>query len=154
MALIAEQKLTKLHVPVRVCRANHTLVDAVDAHGVSVLSLNPAVHKVRVKFKNKSSLIIFFDLETTGLGIYQAQMIQFGAVGALATPGNPLQLLGTYSSFVIAKMRFPQDVTRLTGIRHWFHDDSQLKGAPTLSEVNDAVQNKISEWRKVCTHSP
>ena len=147
-ALIAEQKLIKLHVPVSVCPTQNQLVDAVDAHGVSVLSLHPTVHKVRVKFKNKCSLIIFFDLESTGLGIYQAQIIQFGAIGALARPGKPLHLLGSYSSFVIAKMRFPEDVTRLTGIRHWHHEDSQLRGAPTLSEVNDQVQAKISEWRK------
>ena len=148
MTLIAEQGLMKLHVPVSVCPQQNRLVDAVGARGVSVLCLHPTVHKVRVKFKDKCSLIIFFDLESTGLGIYQAQIIQFGAVAALARTGKPLHLLGTYCSFVTAKMRFPADVTRLTGIRHWYHKDSQLKGAPTLSEVNNEVQSKICEWRQ------
>ena len=46
-------------------------------------------------------------------------------------------------------MRFPEDVTALTKIKNWHQPESELKGAPTLPEVNMAVQKKIIEWKKV-----
>ena len=138
-ALIKEQNLCKLHVPVSICRHKHQLVEAVNAHGVSVLSLHPTVWDVRVTFKDKWCMLVFFDLETTGLGLYQAQIIQFGAVCALARPGQPLELLGTYMDYVECKMRFPADVTTLTGIKNWHQEGSRLRGAPTLSVVNKRV---------------
>lgn len=148
MDLIGEQQLMKLQVPVSVCRVQHRIVKDVDAHGPAVLALHPVVWDVRITFEDKWSMIVFFDLETTGLGVYQAQIIQFGAVCALSKPGEPLQLLGTYNDYVLCKMRFPRDVTTLTGIKHWYHEDSQLRGAPTLREVNDNIKKKIVEWRQ------
>ena len=53
MTLIKEKDLSKLHVPVSICRQKHQLVDAVHAHGVAVLSLHPTVWDVRVTFKDK-----------------------------------------------------------------------------------------------------
>ena len=113
-----------------------------------IVNLHPRVCNVRVTFEGGCSLLIFFDLETTGFGIYQVQIIQFGCVAALSIPGQPLQPLGTYMSYVMCKMRFPEDVTALTGIKNWYHPESQLKGAPTLPEVNCTVQKKIIEWKK------
>ena len=149
LKLVSEQNLSKVHVPVSVCSAKNRLVAAVDAHGAAVLALHPAVWNVRITFENKVCLLICFDLETTGLGIYQAQITQFGAVCALSRPGEQLELVGTYSSYVECKMRFPHDVTVLTKIKHWFHEDSPLRGAPTLAQVNAEVQEKIEGWRKV-----
>ena len=113
------------------------------------MNLHPQVCRVRVNHDEKRSLLLFFDLETTGLGIYQIQIIEFGMVAALAVPGKPLALLGDYSTKVLCKMRFPEDVTALTKIKNWHQPESELKGAPTLPEVNMAVQKKIIEWKKV-----
>ena len=148
LKLISEQNPSKVRVPVSACREKNRLVSAVDAHGVAVLVLHPTVWNIRITFEDKVCLLICFDLETTGLGIYQVQITQFGAVCALSRPGEQLELVGTYSSYVECKMRFPHDVTVLTGIKHWFHEDSPLRGAPTLAEVNAQVQSKMVEWRK------
>ena len=114
-----------------------------------IANLHPQVCNVRVIHDNAQSLLLFFDMETTGFGIYQVQILEFGMVAALATPGKPLLQLGNYSSKVLCKMRFPEDITVLTKIKNWYHPDSELKGAPALPEVNMQVLKKIIAWRKV-----
>ena len=149
MDLISEQELTKVQVPVSLCRVQNRIVKEVDAHGAAVLSLHPAVAGIRINFQDKWCMLVFLDVKTTGLGVYQSQIIHFGAVCAISKPGEPLQLLGAYSDYVLCKMRFPKDVTTLTGIKHWHHEDSQLRGAPTLREVNHKMHKKIIEWRQI-----
>ena len=75
-------------------------------------------------------------------------MLQFGMVGALSRPGHPPQLLGSFDTYIECKMRFPEDVTALTGIKNWHQPDSQLTGAPTLPTVNASVLVKIIEWKR------
>ena len=53
------------------------------------------------------------------------------------------------SIHIECKMRFPEDVTVLTGIKNWHQPDSQLTGAPTLPTVNASVLAKIIEWKMV-----
>ena len=138
-----------MQVPVGVCKVKNHLVSAVDANGIDVLSMHPSVCNVRVTFKDKWCLHIFFDLGTTGSGIYQAQIIRFDAVCALSRPGSPLELLGTYTDFVLCKMKFPEDAEVKTGIKRYSRPGSQMRGAPTLSEVNKKMYQKIVGWRKV-----
>ena len=119
-----------------------------------ILDLHPQLCRVRVKPDEGISLLVFFDLETTGFGIYQVQILEFGMVGALSVPGQPLRRLGDYSSYLACdNMRFPEDITALTGIKNVFHEGSQLKDQPTLPVVNELVLKKIVEWKKVTTHA-
>ena len=148
LQLIQEQKLTEVSVPVDVCPITHRLVDASALNDPDIANLHPQICKVRVKYEEGCALLLFFDLETTGFGIYQVQILQIGMVAALSRPGHSPQLLGTFDSYVDCKMRFPEDVTALTGIKNWHHPESQLKDQPTLPNVNASVLSKIIEWKK------
>ena len=147
--IVIQLKLETINVPVEACRTIHRLVPAMQAADKNILDLHPKVCEVRIKLQDGWSLLLFFDLETTGLGLYQIQILEFACVACLSRPGKPLQKLGHYNTYVDCKMRFPEDVTALTGIKIWHHEDSALRGAPTLREVNDAVRAKIIEWKRL-----
>ena len=147
--IVVQQKLTTINVPVEACRTIHRLVPAIQAADKDILDLHPKVCEVRIKLQDGWGLLLFFDLETTGLGLYQIQMLEFACVACLSRPGQPLQCLGHYKTYVDCKMRFPEDITALTGIKVWHREDSVLRGAPTLREVNDEVRAKIIEWKRL-----
>ena len=148
--LVVQQKLETLTVPVEACRTIHRLVSAVQAADKDILDLHPQVCEVRIKFEDGWGLLLFFDLETTGLGLYQIQILEFACVACLSRPGDvPLQYLGHYSSYVDCKMRFPEDITELTKIEIWDRETSVLRNAPTLPEVNAAVKEKIIAWKRL-----
>ena len=148
LLIIQERQLTTLPVPVDVCPTTHHLISVAELQNPDVRNLHPQICKVRVNMGGPS-LLLFFDLETTGFGIYQVQILQFGMVAALTRTGHKIQKLGSFNSYIECKMWFPDDVTQLTGIKNWFHPDSQLKGAPTLPTVNKTIITKIIEWKQV-----
>ena len=148
--LIVQHKIETLTVPVEACRKTHRLVSALQVADKDILDLHPQVCEVRIKFEGGWGLLLFFDLETTGLGLYQVQILEFACIACLSRPGDePLQYLGQYSSYVDCKMRFPEDITALTNIETWHHETSVLRNAPTLPEVNAVVRGKIIEWKRL-----
>ena len=149
LTVIKEKKLQTLKVPVEVCKTTHRLVPASQVHNPEIAHLHPQVCEVRVTFEDGWSLLLFFDLESTGLGIYQVQILQFAMVACLSRPKEPLEYLGSYNSYVQCKMRFPEDITKLTKIKNYHHPDSPLRDAPPLPEVNMQVKRKIIEWKQI-----
>ena len=146
--LIREQNLNTLTVPIDICRTEHRLINAKDANSEEIMVLHPQLFEIRLQFDDNWSLLVFFDLETTGLGIHQAQMLQIAMLACLSRPNEPLEYIGTYNTYIECKMRFPEDTTARTGIKIWHRSDSQLRGAPPLPVVNAQIKKKIIEWKR------
>ena len=92
------KKLEIIDVPVEACRTIHRLVPVMQAVDKNILDLHPKVCEVRIKLQDGWSLLLFFDLETTGLGLYQIQILEITCVACLSRPDKPLQKLGHYST--------------------------------------------------------
>ena len=113
--------------------------------------LDPFTLTSGIDFGTKPHIAFYYDTETTGFGLYAANILEFGFVAVLHWFGDSQQSwmhkkLGDFHSYVRNHQYFPESAFAVHGIP-CFELDNRLRDADPLDTVNMRIRDWLQQMR-------